>query len=43
VREIEAAIAKRPRLVAKARARAALTEDRALRLAVAATRAARRR
>jgi antitoxin HicB len=43
VREIEAAIADRPRLVAKARARAALTEDRALRLAVAETRAARRR
>ena len=43
VREIEAAIANRPRLVAKARARAALTEDQALRLAVAETRAARRR
>lgn len=43
VRNIEAAIANRPRLVAKARAQAALTEDRALRLAVAETRAARRR
>jgi predicted XRE-type DNA-binding protein len=43
VREIEAAIANRPHLVAKARARAALTEDRALRLAVVETRAARRR
>jgi transcriptional regulator with XRE-family HTH domain len=41
-REIETAIASRPRLVAKARARAALDEDRALRLAVAETRAARR-
>jgi len=43
VRQIEAAIANGPHPVAKARARAALTEAQALRLAVAETRAARRR
>jgi len=42
VREIEAAIANRRHPVAKARARAALTEDQALRLAVTETRAVRR-